>query len=79
MGAHWAHTEFADPVTREVVTLFSPRTQDWNEHFASSTGEPTILEGKTPCGRATIELLQLNHPTMVAVRRLLIALGLFPD
>jgi hypothetical protein len=34
-----------------------------------------VLEGKTPTGRATISRLQMNHPDMVIVRRLLAELG----
>jgi hypothetical protein len=29
-------------------------------------------------GRATLLLLQMNHPNMVDIRRLLVALNLFP-
>jgi hypothetical protein len=38
-----------------------------------------IMEGVTPVGRATINRLQLNHADLVAIRRLLIQLGLFPE
>jgi hypothetical protein len=34
-----------------------------------------VLEGKTAIGRATIFRLQMNHPDMVIVRRMLAELG----
>ena len=35
-------------------------------------------EGMTPCGRATVDRLRMNHPNLVAAHILLLALGLFP-
>jgi hypothetical protein len=49
------------------------------EHFRWSEPDPSLAEGITACGRATINRLQLNHPDMVAIRRALAALGLFPE
>jgi hypothetical protein len=37
------------------------------------------MEGKTPCGRATIALLQMNDPDMLAIRQLLASVGLFAE
>jgi hypothetical protein len=58
--------------------LFNPRTDRWEEHFQWSATDPTLLEGKTPRGRATLVPLQMNHPNMVDIRHLLVALQLFP-
>jgi hypothetical protein len=78
-NAHkWAHTDGADPLTGEQVPLFNPRKERWGDHFRWSQADPTVLEGKTPCGRGTINRLQMNHPTLRDIRRLLAALGLFP-
>ena len=78
-NAHkWAHTTAADPESNAVVPLFNPRGDRWEEHFQWSASDPALVEGKTSRGRATVVLLQMNHPTMVDIRRLLAALYLFP-
>jgi hypothetical protein len=77
-NAHkWAHTRDLDPLSGELVSLYNPRTQVWAEHFQWSRQNRFELDGKTPCGRATIARLQMNHPDVVEVRRLLHLLGLF--
>jgi len=63
-----------DPKTDDVTVLFNPRTQDWSEHFEWKGGS---LVGKTPVGRATIEVLSINAPERVEHRRLLIETGRF--
>jgi hypothetical protein len=78
-GSKWAHVDGIDPATGQAVALFNPRTQRWVEHFRWSESDPSLAEGITACGRATINRLQLNHLDMVAIRRALIALGLFPE
>ena len=52
--------EGEDPVTGEVVSLYHPRQDDWNEHFTWSEGF-TLLIGLTHIGRATIIELDLNR------------------
>jgi hypothetical protein len=54
-----------DPDTRAVVELFNPRVHLWTEHF-QWTG--AVLAGLTPCGRATIVVLMINHPWRVKAR-----------
>ena len=63
-----------DPQSGEIVELFNPRLQAWDEHF-SWTGNQ--LTSRTASGRATIHLLQINRPDAVAVRGLLIEEGVF--
>jgi hypothetical protein len=77
-GHKWKHTDGVDPVTGEVCRLFNPRSDEWAEHFEWSTVEVGVLIGKTPCGRATINRLQINDPLQVTTRELLAQLGLFP-
>lgn len=48
-----------DPDTGESVTLFNPRGQDWSDHFSWDTNRVRIV-GRTPTGRATVVLLDLN-------------------
>ena len=40
--------------------------------------EGVILVGRTPVGRATVELLAINHPDYVLLREELIEEGEFP-
>lgn len=78
-GHKWAHTSAPDPVSAVVVPLFNPRVDRWDEHYQWSAADRTLLEGTTACGRATVLLLQMNHPNMVDIRRLLTELNLFPS
>lgn len=66
-----------DPMTGQVVSLFHPRQNIWEEHF--EWGEDiTLMIGKTPIGRATIHRLQLNRFGLVNYRRVLAAAGEHP-
>ena len=53
------HTVSIDPETNELVSIFNPRRQSWNEHFIWSEGGIKIL-ARTPIGRATCDRLDLN-------------------
>ncbi len=64
-----------DPISGQIVTLFSPRKQDWADHF---TLEGAYIIGKTETGRATVFLLALNAPSRLVKRQLLIAEGSYP-
>lgn len=66
-----------DPVTGEVVPLFNPRTQRWDDHFGWSA-DATRVEGSTPIGRATVIALRMNHPTIVAARARWARIGWHP-
>jgi hypothetical protein len=46
-----------DPQTRQLSSLFNPRTQVWTEHFAY---EGERITGLTSEGRTTVTLLRLN-------------------
>lgn len=63
-----------DPQTRLLARLFHPRRDTWQEHFR---WEGPQLIGKTPEGRATVEVLDINRPLIVARRTALIAEGIF--
>lgn len=66
-----------DSQTDEMVLLFNPRAQDWNEHFAwTEDGEQII--GLTAIGRATVGALNLNRPTLVKARRRWVEAGWHP-
>jgi hypothetical protein len=61
-----------DPLTDQLVPLFNPRLDDWEEHF---TWDGPILVGRTAIGRATIAVLGINRDERVAHRRLLMDSG----
>lgn len=61
--------------SREIVRLFNPRQDDWDEHFQ---WDGPSLRGRTKIGDVTITVLTMNAPSYVALRESLIAEGLFP-
>lgn len=65
-----------DPQTSEIVRLFSPRTDRWDEHFRLQTDAKIV--GKTPIGRATTSLLKLNRPQQIEIRQTLTTASLYP-
>ena len=64
-----------DPDTEIEARLFHPRTDSWSAHFGWD-GERVV--GKTATGRATLALLQFNHPRRVRIRVAEAGFGLFP-
>ena len=65
-----AHISWEDPITKKSVPLFHPRKQNWTDHFEWSADKLYII-GKTPTGRATVELLDMNSPGIVNLRSIL--------
>ncbi len=59
-GHKFTHTTGRDSITRSEVALFNPRKQKWSNHFIWND-DFTLIIGKTSCGRAAVELLQLNR------------------
>ena len=55
-----------DPESLEVVLLFNPRKDLWDEHFEVIKG---YVLGKTARGRATARLLNMNAARRVQLRR----------
>jgi hypothetical protein len=66
-----------DPTTGRRARLWNPRRQRWNEHFSWSE-DGTEMIGRTPCGRATVAVLQLNRPELVGARSLWVQVGWWP-
>lgn len=64
-----------DPLTGEIVRLFHPREQLWHDHFGL---EGAYIIGLTPCGRASVILLQFNVPERLMQRQLLQLVGQYP-
>lgn len=55
-----------DPEFGEPTRLFDPRRDLWSEHFSISQG---LIYGLTAIGRGTAQLLKMNHPDRVRLRR----------
>ncbi len=64
-----------DPDSAQVVRLFDPRSDRWEEHFGM---EKDRIAGLTPVGRATTWLLQMNSAARMELRTELLALGRWP-
>ena len=54
-----------DPTTGRVTPLFHPRRERWAEHFTRIGGQ---IVGHTETGRATVAVLDMNHPARVEAR-----------
>jgi hypothetical protein len=63
-----------DPLTGKLTALFNPRRHKWTYHFRYHGVE---LIGRTAIGRATVEVLRINLPNLVALRAVLMEDGLF--
>lgn len=57
-----------DPATGKLTPLFHPRKHKWSAHFARQGG---LMVERTPIGRTTIRVLEMNLPNLVALRDLL--------
>ena len=73
----YTKTHGTDPLGGAVVPLFHPRRDTWTEHFIWSD-DYSLMIGRTPSGRATVEALRLNHPGVVGLRRVLFEVGEHP-
>jgi hypothetical protein len=69
------HVAAFDSESETTVRLFNPRTDRWLDHFHWAGYEAT---GLTATGRATVALLDLNHPRRVRIRQAEEMFGLFP-
>jgi hypothetical protein len=54
-----------DPETSELTELFHPRRHLWSDHFE---WEGARIVGKTPLGRTTVQVLQLNSEEQLQLR-----------
>ncbi|MBK9124621.1 MAG: HNH endonuclease [Chloroflexi bacterium] len=65
-----------DPATGDPTRLFDPRRQSWRDHFEI---EPDgVINGLTPEGRTTVDVLRLNDLPSLVARRVLILTGEYP-
>lgn len=66
-----------DPLSQQIVHLFNPRQQRWNDHFRWAD-RGLRVEGITPVGRATAERLKMNQDRVVAARARWVQAGWHP-
>lgn len=66
-----------DPVSSEIVRLFNPRQDSWNDHFKWSENGIYII-GHSTIGRATIVRLKMNQERVVRARQIWVAAGKHP-
>ncbi len=66
-----------NPATKEVVQLFHPRNDVWQDHFGWSEDGKMII-GRSRTGRATIDALQPNRERLVNQRAAFVVAGLHP-
>jgi hypothetical protein len=64
-----------DPLTKKLTQLFNPRRHSWGRHFR---WDGPYLVGKTPIGRVTVSVLEINVAERVLLRASLIEEGCFP-
>jgi hypothetical protein len=62
-----------DPDTSKVTPMFHPRRDKWEDHFTLVDGS---IAGKTPVGRTTAWLLEMNVGENLRLRQGLFRLGL---
>jgi hypothetical protein len=62
-----------DEETKQLTPLYNPRTQNWNDHFEMNA--EAVIVGKTPIGRVTVRLLEMNRERQIEIRRNLIEEG----
>ena len=53
--------------TDQIVRVFNPPTDRWNEHFQFAD---YVIVGLTDIGRATLRLLAMNAPSRIELRQL---------
>ncbi len=66
-----------DAVSDEIIRLFNPRNDVWNEHFGWAQNF-TMTIGLTPIGRVTVDVLKLNRQGLVNLREMLCKFGKHP-
>lgn len=65
-----------DESTGEIITLFHPRNDVWEDHFRLM--KDGRIEPLTARGRVTVKLLNFNTDERVEERRILIRLNRYP-
>jgi len=66
-----------DAISERWISLYNPRADVWEEHFAWSEDATQIL-GITTIGRCTVKELKLNRDKLIEYRNCLILFGAHP-
>ena len=66
-----------DETMREVVRLFHPRRDCWDEHFRVELEDGSI-QGSSGIGRVTVACLRMNRDVQIEARRSWMRLELYP-
>lgn len=73
----WTFVEGLDAQTGFKSPLFNPRKDIWSEHF-EWTDDFKMIQGVTPEGRTTVDVLKMNRNGLVNVRKALKLYGVHP-
>jgi hypothetical protein len=76
-GHKYVKMNAIEPVSGEIVFLYHPRQQRWEEHFKWSRDKLSMI-GITPVGRATVNALHLNRSEVTNLRKITIRTGEHP-
>src|SRR3954451_16804930 len=63
-----------DPETGSLTPLYHPRVDEWPVHFQLMSNG--TIAGRSPVGRTTIQVLNINEADAVALRASLVAEGM---
>lgn len=66
---------FVDEEGEETIRIFNPRKDNWQNHFEQAQG---VILAKTPIGKATIDVLEMNQPDRLIFRQALAEAGFYP-
>jgi hypothetical protein len=61
-------------LVNQVTAIFRPRQDRWHDHFFLAGAN---IIGKTPVGRTSVWLLDMNSTHRVETRKILLQFGLF--
>jgi HNH endonuclease len=61
-----------DPDSGRITPLFHPRQHCWHDHFSF---QGCLILGRTPVGRTTVQVLNMNAPQRIELRLKLLAGG----
>lgn len=64
-----------DPDTGALTILFHPRTHIWGEHFTLAGAS---VVPRSPIGRVTVKILQINTNDRIEDREVYLSLGSYP-
>lgn len=72
-----AQVQATDPESGEIIALYNPRTQSWDDHFRWSE-DGLLVIGLTAIGRATVVAIDLNRPHQIVARQRWAMVGWHP-